>query len=69
MPKNMLISLKNCKNLQRLGALPPDPLASGGWGFHPQAPPPVVLHCEFFSLRLSTRFRLFRNQLKGLNFL
>jgi len=29
MPKSVLFLLKNCKNRQNLGALPPDPLASG----------------------------------------
>jgi len=30
MPKNVLFSLKNCKNRQTLRALLPDPFASGG---------------------------------------
>jgi len=55
MPKNVLFSLKNCKNRQMLGSLPPDPLASGGWGLRPQTPISVILHCKFFSLRLPTR--------------
>jgi len=34
----MLILLKNRKNRRALEAPPPDPLASGGWGFCPQTP-------------------------------
>jgi len=49
MPKNVLFSLKNRKNCQMLRALPPDPLASGGWGFHSQTLQPVILHCKLFS--------------------
>jgi len=30
MPKNVLFSLENCKNRQKLETLPPDPLAFGG---------------------------------------
>jgi len=55
MPKNMLISLKNCKNRQRLGALPPDPLVSGGWGLRFQTPTSVILRCAFFSLHMPTK--------------
>jgi len=32
----VLFLLKNCKNRQTLGALSPEPLASGGWRFRPQ---------------------------------
>jgi len=46
MPKNVLLSLKNCKNLQTLGALPPYSLTSDGWGLGPQTPTSVILHCE-----------------------
>jgi len=35
MPKNVLFSLKNCKNRQTLRALLPDPTS-------------VILHCKFF---------------------
>jgi len=49
MPKNVLFSIKNCKNHQTLGDLPPDHLVSGGWGLRPQTPTSVILHCEFFS--------------------
>jgi len=34
----VLFSLKNCKIRQTLGALPPDPLASDGWGIMPSEP-------------------------------
>jgi len=37
MPKNALFLLKSRKNPRALVAPPPDPLASGGWGLHPQA--------------------------------
>ena len=48
------------ENIRALGALPPDPRASGGWGLCPQTPslrrpqtpktsPP---HCEFLATRL-----------------
>jgi len=37
-PKNALFLLKNRKNWRALEAPPPDPLASGGWGLHPQTP-------------------------------
>jgi len=40
MPKNMLISLKNCKNRQTL------------WGAAVQTPISVILHCKFFFLHL-----------------
>jgi len=68
MPKNVLFSLKNCKNRQKTGA---DPLASGGWGIRPQTPTSVIQQCKFFSLHLPTKHkhRLFRNQLNDLLFL
>jgi len=37
-PKNVLFSLKNCKNRQTLEAQPPDPRTSGGWGLRLQTP-------------------------------
>jgi len=37
-PKYALFLLKNRKNRRALGARPPDPLASGGWGLCPQTP-------------------------------
>jgi len=51
MPKNALILLKNRKNRRALGALPPDPLASGGWGFSPQtsATAPFPPHDDFLA--------------------
>jgi len=67
--KNVLFSLKNCKNRQKLEALPPDPLASGGWEIRPQTPTSIILHCDFFSLHLLTKHRLFRNQPKDILFL
>jgi len=66
MPKSILLSLKNCKNRQTLGALSPDHLASGGWKLSLKIPTSVILHCEFFSLHLLTNHRLFRNQTKTL---
>jgi len=50
MPKNVSFSLKDCKNRQTLDALPPDSIASGGWGLRPQTLTSVILHYEFFSL-------------------
>jgi len=38
MPKNALFLVKDRKNRRALGATPPDPLASGGWGLHLQTP-------------------------------
>ena len=35
------------QNFQALGAPPPDPRASGGWGRSPQTP-----NCEFLAARL-----------------
>jgi len=35
MPKIAIFLLKNRKNPQALGAPPPDPLTSGGWGLCP----------------------------------
>jgi len=58
MLKNVLFLLKNCKNRQTLRALPPDPLASGGWRIRPR-PPSVILHWKFFSLHLDTRSNSF----------
>jgi len=49
MPKNALFLLKNCKNRRALGAPPPDPLASGGWGIRPQTP--VTTPMTIFWLR------------------
>jgi len=69
MPKSVLFSLKNCKHRQTLGALSPDPLASGGWALSPQTLTSVILHCEFFSLHLPTSYRLFRYQPQDLIFL
>ena len=39
--------LKKMQNFQALGALPPDPRASGGWGLRPQTPtqPPKAKFC------------------------
>jgi len=59
MPKNVLFSLKNCKNRQTLMALPPDPLTSGGWEIRPQTPTLVIFHCKLFTLHLSTRIDSF----------
>jgi len=64
MPKNMLFSLKNCKNRQMLGALPSDSLASGCWGLLPQTPTSVILLCKFFSLHLPTRSDSFGELIK-----
>jgi len=66
MPKNVLFSLKNCKNRHTLEALPPEPLASGGWGLHPQTPTSVILHCKFFLSALAHTLRFFWNDQKGL---
>jgi len=51
MPKNVLFTLKNCKNHQTLGALPADPLASGR---RLGAPPPGshISHPAFLILLL-----------------
>jgi len=38
MPKNVLFSLKNCKNCQTLGVLPPDPLVFADGGSAPRPP-------------------------------
>jgi len=51
MPKNVLFSLKNCKNRQTLGALSPDPLCLRRLGAPP--PDPHINHltyCEYCSL-------------------
>jgi len=50
MPKNVLFSLKNCKNRQKLGALPSYPLSSGGWGLRFHTPTLVILHIVNCSL-------------------
>jgi len=54
MPKNVFFLLKNCKNCQKLGALPLDHFAFGGWGLRPQTPTLVILHYEIFSLHLQS---------------
>ena len=36
--KLIVFFAKKLQNLRALGALPPDPLASGGWGRCPQTP-------------------------------
>jgi len=64
MPKNVLISLKNCKNCQTLGDGKTDPLSSGGWGLCPQTPISVILHCKFFSLHLPHKAQTFLESTK-----
>ena len=39
------------QNFPALGAPPPDPRASGGWGFAPK-PPKQLPHCKFLATRL-----------------
>jgi len=56
MPKNVLFSLKICKNLQTLRSVP-------------QTSTSDILHCEFFFLHLPTKHRFFRNQPKYLIYL
>jgi len=51
MPKNALLLLKNRKNRRALGAPPPDPLASGGWGLRLQTPA-TAPYDEFLATRL-----------------
>ena len=41
------------QNFRALGAPPPDPRASGGWGLRPQTPKPAPPHCEFLTMRLT----------------
>jgi len=53
MPKNVLFSLKICENCQTLGALPPDSLATVGWGFSSHTPKSVILRCKFSSMHLA----------------
>ena len=43
---------KKMQNFRALGAPPPDPGASGGWGLHPQTPNTAPPHCEFLATRL-----------------
>ena len=46
-----------CKKMQTfraLGAPPPDPRASGGWGQGPQTPK-TALHCEFLAMHLGVQ--------------
>ena len=49
-PKIKLFLKKKMQNFQALGALPPDPRASGGWRLRPQTPiasgggPPIPKH-------------------------
>ena len=52
------------QNFLALGALPPDPRASGGWGFCPQTPK-TAPHCEFLATRPATpTFKLIKMILK-----
>jgi len=69
MPKNVLFLLNIVKIIKRWGLCLQTPLASGGWGLRSQNPTSVFLHCEFFSLHLLTKHKLFRNQPKKLIFL
>jgi len=55
MPKTVLLSLKNGKNRQTLGALLPDLLASGGWGGRPPTPQTPIPPFLFFFLPLSPK--------------
>ena len=43
---------KKMQNLRALGAPPPNPRASGGWGLFPQTPQ-TAPHCEFLATRLT----------------
>ena len=53
---------KEMQNFRALGAPPPDPRASGSWGFcprtpiglRPQTPKTALSHCEFLATRLRT---------------
>ena len=47
----MKLFLQKMQNFRALGAKPPNPRASGGWGLRPKLPeqPP---HCEFLATRL-----------------
>ena len=57
---------KKTQNFQALGATPPDPRASSGWGLCPQTPVPTAAgvfaptppntasHCEFLAMRLTS---------------
>ena len=61
------------QNFRALGALPPDPCASGGWGLCPQTPSLLQLgaeppdpqnsfpHCEFLATRLYQYAQFFHN--------
>ena len=40
------------QNFRALGALPPHPRASSGWGLCPQTPQTAPPHCEFLATRL-----------------
>ena len=57
-PKIKLFLKKKMQNFQALGAPPPNPRASGGWGFCPQTPKSTPLNCEFLATCLP-RFALF----------
>jgi len=46
----VFFSLKNGKNRQTLGALLPDPLASGGWGRRSQPPHQSSSHLTLWTL-------------------
>jgi len=65
MPKNVLFSLKNCKNRQKLGALLPDPLAFGGSAPRPPHQSPNIVNSflciypqstDYFGIDLKTFF-------------
>jgi len=69
MPKIVLFLLKNIvKIAKRWGLCPQTSLLPTVEGFALNSPTSVMLHCEF-SLHLSTKHSLFRNQPKDLIFL
>jgi len=53
MPKSTSFLLKNRKNRPALGALPPDPYASGSWGLHTQTRALALSRYEFFCSALN----------------
>ena len=55
----MKLFCKKTQNFRALGAPPPDPRVSGGWGLCPQTPK-TAPHCEFLATRLDVG-RAFQN--------